>query len=46
MESVFFFFLKDISPFRKEFKQSKVKNTLVLTVKVVTVSLKFKKAFP
>lgn len=39
------FFLEK-SPSCKELRKSEVKNTLELTVKVVSVSLKFKKAFP
>lgn len=43
---IFFFFTKDRPTFGKELRKSQVKNTLELTVKVATVSLKFKKAFP
>lgn len=46
MERFFFFFFKDIPPSCKELRKTEVKHTLEITVKVVTVSLKFKKAFP
>lgn len=42
----FFFFGLERSPSCRELRKSEVKNTLELTVKVVTVPLKFKKAFP
>lgn len=45
MERVGFSF-KDFSPPCKELRESEVKNTLELPVKVATVPLKFKKAFP
>lgn len=41
-----FFSFKDFSLPCKELRESEVKNTLELPIKVVTVALKFKKAFP